>query len=159
MRGADELDSTDLRIVALLRENARSSFREIGEAVGLSAPAVKRRVDRLETLGVIRGYTATVDPRVLGWSTMAVVELHCEGRMSAAEVEAAVASHPEVSAAFTVAGAASAFLIVRASSTRHLELTLERIRDAEGVLGTQTSVVLSTLIDRPYALEVAPDAD
>lgn len=150
------MDATDLRILALLRGNARSSFREIGEQVGLSAPAVKRRVDRLEQDGVVRGYTAVVDPASMGWPTVAVVELYCDGRMSGPEIKAAVAGSPEVAAAFTVAGAASAILVVRATDTRHLELALARIREADGILRTQTSVVLSTLIDRPFAIEPGP---
>jgi DNA-binding Lrp family transcriptional regulator len=114
---------------------------------------VKRRVDRLEERRVIRGYSAVVDPGQLGWPVVALVDLYCEGRMSAAEVEAAVGKHPEVSAAFTVAGAASAVLLVRATDTRHLEQTLSRIRDADGILRTETSVVLSTLLDRPFAAD------
>ena len=61
------MDDTDRRIVALLQENARRSFKDIGDRVHLSAPAVKRRVDRLEADGVIRGYSAAVDPRAFGW--------------------------------------------------------------------------------------------
>jgi DNA-binding Lrp family transcriptional regulator len=145
-----ELDPTDLRILGLLRENARRSFQDIGSHVGLSAPAVKRRVDRLERSGVISGYTAIVDPRKLGWTTVAVVEVHCEGRMDADQVRAVVAKHQEVTVAYTVAGLASAIVIVRARDTGHLEATLARIRDADGVLRTQTSVVLSTLLERPF---------
>ena len=71
-----------IEIIALLRENARRSFQDIGGRVALSAPAVKRRVDRLERDGVIRGYSANVDPSAIGWNTHAFVELFCEGRMS-----------------------------------------------------------------------------
>ena len=97
------------------------------------------------------GYSAVVDPARLGWSTLALVELHCEGRMPARAVEAAVRDHGEVVAAYTVAGAASAVLLVRAADTRHLEETLNRIREADGILRTQTSVVLSTLFERRFA--------
>jgi DNA-binding Lrp family transcriptional regulator len=145
------MDDIDRRIVALLRENARRSFQDIGARVALSAPAVKRRVDRLEADGVIRAYAAVLDPATMGWPTHAVVALYCEGRMAAAEVRTAVAPHPEVSAAFTVAGEASAILHVHARDTAHLERTLERIRDTPGVIRTQTQVVLSTLLDRPVA--------
>src|ERR1700754_2503832 len=100
----------DRRIVARLRENARRSFQDIGARVALSAPAVKRRVDRLEADGVIRAYAAVLEPGAMGWPTHAVVALYCEGRMAAAEVRAAVAPHPEVSAAFTLARGASAVL-------------------------------------------------
>src|SRR3954464_11868657 len=57
-----QLDDIDQRIVALLRQDARRSFQNIGQAVALSAPAVKRRVDRLQAEGVVTGYTAQVDP-------------------------------------------------------------------------------------------------
>src|SRR3954471_9679659 len=106
------MDDIDRRIVTLLRENARRSFQDIGARVALSAPAVKRGVDRLEAGGVIRAYAAVVEPSAMGWPTHAVVALYCEGRMAAAEVRAAIAGHPEVAAAFTVAGEASAILHV-----------------------------------------------
>jgi DNA-binding Lrp family transcriptional regulator len=142
-------DQIDEQIVALLRENARRSYEDIGQRVSLSAPAVKRRVDRLEAEGVIRGYTATIEPTAFGWHSHAFVELYCEGRMSGAEVTAAVSKHPEVEGAYTVAGNASAILHVRAIDTQHLEEALERIRETPGVLRTQTQVVLSTLFERP----------
>jgi DNA-binding Lrp family transcriptional regulator len=145
------MDEIEHRIVALLRENARRSFQDIGARVSLSAPAVKRRVDRLERDGVIRGYSANVDPSALGWNTHAFVELFCEGRMSGEEVEAAVAQHPEVEGAYTIAGAPSAILHLRAADTAHLEEALERLRDTAGVQRTQTQVVLSTLFERPVA--------
>jgi DNA-binding Lrp family transcriptional regulator len=142
-------DTTDQQIVALLRENARRSYQDIGERVSLSAPAVKRRIDRLEAEGVIRGYTATIEPTAFGWHSHAFVELFCEGRMSGTEVSAAVSRYPEVEGAYTVAGAPSAILHIRATDTQHLEEALERIRETPGVLRTETQVVLSTLFERP----------
>jgi DNA-binding Lrp family transcriptional regulator len=142
------MDDIDRQIVALLREDARRSFQSIGVRVSLSAPAVKRRVDRLQADGVIRGYTANIDPARFGWGTHAVVALFCEGRMAAAEVREAVEGHPEVEAAYTVAGEATAIMHVRAHDTAHLEATLERLRDHPGVTRTQTQIVLSTLFER-----------
>lgn len=117
--------------------------------MGLSAPAVKRRVDRLEADGVIRGYVAVADPAAMGWPTRGIVSLVCDGRMTAGEVRAAVAPHAEVAAAYTVAGQVSAILLVQASDTTHLEEALERIRQAPGVRSTETQVILSTLVERP----------
>ena len=142
------MDDVDHKIIALLRDNARRSFQDIGDQVSLSAPAVKRRVDRLEDRGVVKGYTAVVDPEVLGYHTHAFVSMYCEGRMTAAEVRAAVKDHPEVVGAYTVAGESSAILHVVAEDTQHLEESLERIRDAPGVQRTQTQIVLSTLLER-----------
>ncbi len=144
-----DLDEIDQQIVALLRQNARRSFQDIGSRVALSAPAVKRRVDRLEERGVIRGYSAVLDHAALGWSTHAVVSLFCEGRMTGEEILAAAGRHPEVAAAHTVAGEASAVLHLHARDTEHLEEALQRLRDAPGIMRTQTQVVLSTLFERP----------
>jgi DNA-binding Lrp family transcriptional regulator len=144
------MDAIDRQIVALLRQDARRSYQSIGQRVSLSAPAIKRRVDRLEADGVLQGYAALVDPGRFGWNTHAFVALYCEGRMAAAEVRAAVERHPEVEAAYTVAGEASAMLHVRARDTSHLEQALERIRDHPGVARTQTQIVLSTLFERPF---------
>lgn len=132
-----------------MRKSARASFREIGEIVGLSAPAVKRRVDRLEADGVVLGYSAVVDAERMGWTAHALVSVFCEGRMTAGAVADAVGRHPEVVAAYTVAGEASAVLHVFAADMAELERVLERIREEPGILRTQTQVVLSTLFERP----------
>jgi len=145
-----EIDKVDRQIVALLREDARRSFQNIGQQVALSAPAVKRRVDRLEAEGVIRGYTAIVDPARYGWTTQALIELHTEGRFGPGQVFEAVQGHSEVSAAYTLAGEASAILLVRTEDTRHLEELLERLLDTRAITRTQTSVILSTLFERPF---------
>ncbi len=84
------MDDVDRTIVALLRDNARRSFKDIGGHVHLSAPAVKRRVDRLEADGVIRGYTAVIDPPAFGWHAEAFVDLDCTGRMPADAIRRAV---------------------------------------------------------------------
>jgi DNA-binding Lrp family transcriptional regulator len=142
------MDDTDHRIVALLRRNARRSFQDIGEHVHLSAPAVKRRIDRLEADGVILGYTAVVDPRAFGLHAEAFVDLYCEGRMPADAIKRAVEDEPGVVSAHTVAGEASALLHVQARDTQDLELCLERIRATDGISRTVTEVVLSTLFER-----------
>jgi DNA-binding Lrp family transcriptional regulator len=142
------MDEVDQQIVALLRENARRSFQDIGRRVHLSAPSVKRRVDRLERDGVLLGYTAVVDPEAFGWHAEAFVDLYCEGTMAAGAIKQAVEREPGVIAAHTVAGEASALLHIRARDTNGLELALERIRATPGVTRTVTEVVLSTLFAR-----------
>jgi DNA-binding Lrp family transcriptional regulator len=142
------MDDVDRRIVALLRENARRSFKDIGDQVHLTAPAVKRRVDRLERDGVIRGYTAVVDPHAFGWHAEAFVDLYCEGSMPGEAIKRAVEVEPGVVSAHTVAGEASALLHVMAEDTQDLELALERIRAKDGISRTVTEVVLSTLFQR-----------
>jgi DNA-binding Lrp family transcriptional regulator len=142
------VDDIDEQIVALLREDARRSYLDIGRHVHLSAPAVKRRVDRLEHDGVILGYTAIVDPQAFGWHAEAFVDLYCEGNVTGEAIKDAVQGEAGIVSAHTVAGEASALLHVQAEDTKALEQVLERIRAARGVTRTVTEVVLSTLFQR-----------
>ena len=76
------LNDLDERIVHALAEDARRSYADIGQLVGLSAPAVKRRVDRLRATGAITGFTVRVDPAALGWETEGFVEIYCRHNTS-----------------------------------------------------------------------------
>ena len=71
------MDATDRKILALLQEDGRRTFGDIAKRVRLSAPSVKRRVDRLRGQGALEGFTAVVDHGALGWHTEALVELFC----------------------------------------------------------------------------------
>lgn len=143
------MDSIDARIVSLMMTNARASYAEIGSAVSLSAPAVKRRVDRLLDTGVLRGFTAVVDPEALGWGTEAFVEMHCRGNVLPTWIKQRLEPLPEVVAAYTVSGAADAIVHLRAANIHHLEDALERLRALDIVDRTVSTVVLSTLLERP----------
>ena len=147
------LDEIDRQIVAWLQRDARASFRAIGDGVGLSAPAVKRRVDRLVDEGVIQGFTAVTDPRALGWGTEAFVAVFCEGRTIPDRIRTAAAKHPEVVAAYTVTGDHDALLHVRVRDTGHLEDVLERLRSEEFISHTRSLVVLSRLVEREVPLD------
>jgi DNA-binding Lrp family transcriptional regulator len=142
------LDPLDRRIMAVLAGDARKSFADIGDVVGLSAPAVKRRVDRLRSTGTIMGYTAVFDQGALGWNTEAYVELYCRQATTPTRIAEAVSRHPEVVAAMTVTGEADALLRIRAVDVRHFEEVLERIRAEPFVLRTSSAVVLSQLLNR-----------
>ena len=144
-----QMDAVDQRIVALLVADARASFAEIGAKVSLSAPAVKRRVDRLRARGVIKGFTAVIDPAAVGWTTEAFVELFCTGRTTPAQITVATRRHPEVVGAYTVSGEADALVHLRAADIGHLEQALERLRAEPFVTSTRSMVVLSRLVETP----------
>ena len=143
------LDDTDQRIIAALTKDARVSYADIGQAVALSAPAVKRRVDRLRAAGVIKGFTAVVDPAAIGWTTEAFVELFCTGRTTPSQIAAAVRRHPEVVGAYTVTGEADALVHLRAADIAHLERALERLRAEPFVTSSKSMVVLSRMVSTP----------
>jgi len=143
------MDAVDQRIVALLVADARASYAEIGSTVALSAPAVKRRVDRLRSSGIIKGFTAVIDPAAVGWTTEAFVELFCTGRTTPAQITVATRRHPEVVGAYTVSGEADALVHLRAADIAHLEQALERLRAEPFVTSTRSMIVLSRLAEIP----------
>jgi DNA-binding Lrp family transcriptional regulator len=131
-----------------LAGNARLPYPAIAGEVGLSATAVKRRIDRLVADGTITAFTVAVDPAALGATTEAFVEVFCAARTSPAELRALAESHPAVVAAYTVTGSADALFHLRCTDTRDLEATLEDIRASDVVERTDSVIVLSRLVAR-----------
>jgi DNA-binding Lrp family transcriptional regulator len=113
---------------------------------------VKRRVDRLERTGVIRGYAAVVDAAKLGGGFEAIAEVYCADRTAPHDVLASVEGIPEVVSAVTVSGEPDAVLRVQVDDIRHLERLIETLRRRPNVVRTRTMIVLSVLVDRPSAL-------
>jgi DNA-binding Lrp family transcriptional regulator len=142
-----QIDAVDQRIIAALAADARASYAEIGSQVSLSAPAVKRRVDRLRAAGVIRGFTAVIDPAAVGWTTEAFVELFCTGRTTPAQIAAATKRHPAIIGAYTITGEADALVHLRAADMAHLEQALEKLRAEPFITSTRSMMVLSRLVD------------
>jgi Lrp/AsnC family transcriptional regulator, leucine-responsive regulatory protein len=143
------VDETDSRILSLLQQNARQTFGEIGRKVGLSAPAVKRRIDRLEGSGVIRGYTALVDHDYLGQSVEAFAELRFAGSTRVDDIEDIALDVPEVQAIFTVAGDPDALAWIRVSDVPDLKRVIDRLRSSGKVTGTKTLMVLGSSVRTP----------
>lgn len=139
-----ELDPVDEQILELLVQDGRLPASEIGRRVGLSPAAAKRRIDRLEEIGVIAGYRAVLDHAMLGSRIEAFVELRFAGETQVDDIEATVAGLPEVVEAFTTAGDPDALVRVRAGDLDHLKRVIDRIRRSGKVTGTKTLIVLGT---------------
>ena len=144
------VDNIDYGILDMLRQNSRAGYGDIGDRVGLSASAVKRRVDRLVADGVIRAFTIQVDPAVDGMATEAYVELFCRGTVAPEELRRILSQVPEVVDAATVTGSADAVVHIRSRDIPSLEDALERVRIAPSVDHTRSAIVLSRLIHRSY---------
>lgn len=138
-------DELDEQILEYLAHDGRAAYGVVGAAVGLSASAVKRRVDRLLATGEIHGFTITVDPRRLGGPLEAFVELSCTGNVPPARLRAMLSGVPEVRAGYTVSGDADAMLHVVTADMADFERVLERLRDEPGVARTRSTIVLTRL--------------
>jgi DNA-binding Lrp family transcriptional regulator len=142
------VDGIDHQILALLVEDGRRTYDDIGRRVALSAPAVKRRVDRLRRAGALRGFTAVVDHAALGTSTEALIELFFAPGTLLEEVAATLQRHPEVVEAWSVTGDADAIARVRARDNADLERVIIELQSNGPVERTRSQVVLSRLVGR-----------
>jgi Lrp/AsnC family transcriptional regulator, leucine-responsive regulatory protein len=134
------IDGTDRQIVAEIQADARLTMAELGRRVGLSAPAVTERLQRLERRGVIRGYHADVDPRSLGLSLSAVVRIRPAPGQLQNVAEAAVKT-PEVVECTRITGEDCYIMRAHVRDVEHLEEVIDRF----AVLGqTTTSIVQSS---------------
>ena len=140
------MDATDRRILSLLMEDGRRTYDDIARQVKLSAPSVKRRVDRLRASGALQGFTALVDHVALGWNTEALVELFCRPGTTLPEVARTLREHPEVVEAWSVTGEADAIARVRTSDNADLERLIIDLQRDGLVERTRSQVVLSRLV-------------
>jgi len=143
------MDRLDHAIVQCLVADGRATFAKVGGTVGLSVAATKRRVDRLLVDGVIQGFAAVVDPGALGWNLEAHVQLFTNGTVPFPTMRRDLAGVPEIVEAFTVAGPADAAMRVVASDMAHLERVIGQVRGLPYVQQTDTTLLLSRLIQRP----------
>jgi len=143
-----QVDALDRQILALLVEDARRTYDDIGRRVALSAPSVKRRVDRLRRQGVLRGFTAQVDHAALGGVTEAVVELFYAPGVGLDQVRRSLAPHPEIVEAWSVTGDADCMVRVRVHDPQDLERLIMELQRDGSVVRTRSQVVLSRLLAR-----------
>ena len=149
------LDATDRRILRLLQEDARRSFRSIGEAVDLGAPSVHARVQRLEREGYIRGYHADIDPEKVGRAMTAFVSIGLEGGRKGdtprtERVAEQLRKDADVLEVHAITGEDDLLVKIRTTDIRGLErLLLRSLEPLEGVRRTTTNIVVRSLFERP----------
>lgn len=120
------MDLLDIKILTELQKNARKSFAEIGRLVGLSSPAVTERVQKMEELGVIHGYSVCLDPVKLGLPVQAQITLKTatnDFRMLISKLR----EFPEILEVAKVTGDHCAFLKVVTKDNHHLERLIDRL--------------------------------
>ena len=142
------MDKIDREIVRLLEDDARASFAELGQKVGLSKTPCWQRVRELERSGLIRGYRTELDAESLGLRVHAFVHVTINAARHA-EFEAAAAGHPSVLQCFTTAGQADYLMHVLVGEIADLDQLLRmEIRRMPGVQKLETTVCMKTIKPR-----------
>lgn len=140
------VDEVDRRIVAALQREGRATLTSVAERVGLSVSAVQARVRKLEARGVIAGYRAVVDYAAVGLPIAAFVSVTPLDYAAEAEMPERLRAVPGVVSCYSIAGAPSFLLSVRAASPEALEHLLNRIH-RELPVTTQTTLVLQAYFE------------
>lgn len=150
--GPARLDAVNLRVLSELQTNPRLSMSELARRVGMSAPAVTERVQRLETAGVIIGYRLDIDPAALGMPVTALVRIR-PGPGQLPKIAQAAHETAQVVECYRITGEDCFLLKIHAPSIGELEEVLDRFL----LFGqTTTSIVVSTpLPARPLPLHTA----
>ena len=151
------LDERDHRILELVQRDGKLPQAEIARRVGLSTAAVNERLRKLEHAGVIRRWTALVDPRALGAGITAYVEVFIEHPRFEHVFLDRVRALDEVQECHYVTGEFSVLLKIRARDIERLQqLLLREINASEGVRQTRTSLVLSTVKEESFVPSGVP---
>jgi Lrp/AsnC family transcriptional regulator, leucine-responsive regulatory protein len=153
------LDHTSRRILQLLSADGRASYQAIADEIGLSRPAVMERVKRLEESGFIRGYHARLDRSKSGFPITAFVAIRYPVTEHAGDEPQiqALAANPNVLECHHVAGEDCYMLKVAAPSIESLEGVLRQIKQPGHPVSTRTTIVLSTLFEKPGIVPVEDD--
>jgi Lrp/AsnC family leucine-responsive transcriptional regulator len=143
------LDDIDRRLLEVLQEDARLSYRALGRRIGLSQPAVAERVRRLEDAGIITGYRGRIDRSRAGLPVTAFLRVTCTGDRFQA-IHRLARELPAVLECHHVSGEACFMVKVAEGSLAALERTIDRFREHGE---TVSSIVLSSVVeDKPVAV-------
>lgn len=138
------MDGTDVKILRKLIADARMSYRRIAEEVGVSAPTVLARVEKLEREGVIRSYSAVLDHEKLGYDLTAIIEITAvKGKI--VEIEKQIAKFPNVCAVYDTTGLTDMMVIAKFKSRKELSDFVKKDLSLPYVERTNTHTVLITV--------------
>ena len=142
-----ELTAQDQLLIQLLRQNARASVTDLARDMNLSRTTVQQRLNRLEEQGVITGYTVRLSPRAEANAIQAHVMVKSDSQNSR-QLTDSLSKIPQVETVLSVSGRYDYIVILRVADTQQLDDVLDQIWEVEGITGTESSVVLSTRLDR-----------
>lgn len=148
----ETLDDVDLKIVTLLQEDSRLSFNKIANKLGISVGTAYNRVKNLEAMGVLKGYTVTLDPFKLGFGLTAIIMVQVEGG-HLTEVEQEIAKNTNVIAIYDITGEYDAAAITKFKDRLGLNDFVKSLLATPYVKRTVTSVALD-IIKEEYRINL-----
>ena len=149
------MDEINKAILAQLIKNSRSTASEISKQVNLSVPAVAERIRKMETSGIINGYTVKLDRQQLGLQLIAFIMVTLDNSSSIANFRDKMVACPDVLECHHLAGQSDYLLKIRVENTNQLErFLMDVLKKTAGVASSNTLICLSTLKEELNVLEV-----
>ena len=140
-----ELDDIDRRLLALLRVDGRAPVTGLARELDVSRATVKSRLERLITSGVVLGYTVRIHDESAPGSVRAIALIEVEGR-STTQVIRELRGIPEIQALHTTNGGWDLVAELQMETLVEFDRVLARIRSIDGVLNSETSLLLSSVL-------------
>lgn len=140
----EPLGDTDARLIAILQQDGRRSYADLGLDLGMAGPSAHERVKKLESRRVIRGYSAHVDPAAVGLTVLAFTWVTQAPGTIATDLTPEFADIPEIEECHHIAGQADYILKIRARDMDHLGAVVRRVQTTQHVFSTETDVVFTT---------------
>ncbi|WP_350286384.1 Lrp/AsnC ligand binding domain-containing protein [uncultured Croceitalea sp.] len=148
-----KIDGIDKKILRYLMEDARRPILEIARNIGISGAAIHQRLRKLEASGLLAGSKFVINPKVLGYTTMAYIGIFLDKAMSNPRAVAALEKIPEVLECHYTTGNWSILIKVLCQDNEHLMQVLnKKIQQIEGVSRTETFISLNQQIDRQISI-------
>lgn len=148
-----EVDSLDRQILALLMENAKMTYAEIGRKLFVSGGTIHVRMKKLEEAGVVKGQQLLVDQEKLGFDVVAFLGIYLDKSSLYAEVSEQLKKIPEVVSAHYTTGLYNIFAKIVCRDTNHLrEVLHDKLQKISGLQRTETFISLEASIERPIAI-------
>lgn len=135
------LDEIDKQILRILQKNARTSYREIQDSLGISIGTIHNRISKLKQNGIIEGYTLRLNNEKLGYKLSFLIRINCNGKFTE-EILSEIANIPEVCSVFHTTGEQSAALICRFKESEDIHQFIRELNSKEYVTRTNSNMIL-----------------
>ncbi|MFX1279972.1 MAG: Lrp/AsnC family transcriptional regulator [Promethearchaeota archaeon] len=149
MKKEKALDDIDKNIIRILQDDARTSYRDIQDQLGISIGTIHNRISKLRNNGIIEGYTLRLNNVKLGYKLSFLIRINCDGKFTE-EILNDISKIPEVCSVFHTTGEQSAALICRFKDSEDVHKFIRQLNEKKYVTRTNSNMILKEYKNRAF---------